>query len=80
MNPITIKKLSLSCALAAFAVLAFGSAAAGARLTTAFVRGLEAALLFGGLSWSLVSWLLPKRLNPVTPPPARKGGDVDETA
>jgi len=53
MTKFQIKKMAVSFSLLSFAVLAFGSVLSGARLTTAFIRGIEAALLFGGVAWAL---------------------------
>jgi len=58
MTKFQIKKMAVSFALLSFAVLAFGSVFSGSRLTTAFVRGIEAALLFGGVAWALGSMIM----------------------
>jgi hypothetical protein len=62
MSPITVKKLALIFSMVAFAMLLFGSVAAGARWDTAFIRGIEAALLFGLGSWGLGGWLLQNKV------------------
>jgi hypothetical protein len=58
MNKFQIKKMAVSFSLLSFAVLAFGSVLSGSRLTTAFIRGVEAALLFGGIAWALGSLIM----------------------
>jgi hypothetical protein len=63
MSPITIKKLALIFSMVAFAMLSFGSVAAGARWDTAFIRGIEAALLFGLGIWGLGGWLLQNKVD-----------------
>lgn len=53
MSSTTIKKVALGFALLAFGILTFGSAIAGARPFTSFLRGIEAAVVFGLLAWSM---------------------------
>ncbi len=55
MTDIQIKKMAVSFALLSFAILAFGSVLTGSRMTTAFIRGAEAAIVFGALAWSFGS-------------------------
>lgn len=50
--------MAVSFSLLSFAVLAFGSVLTGSRITTAFIRGIEAALLFGGIAWALASLIM----------------------
>ena len=52
--------MAVSFSLLSFAVLAFGSVMTGSRLTTAFVRGVEAAFLFGVIAWGLGSLIMDK--------------------
>ena len=58
MTKFQIKKMAVSFSLLSFAVLAFGSVLTGSRITTAFIRGIEAALLFGGIAWALGSLIM----------------------
>ena len=58
MSPLMIKRLAAGFALFSFGILAFGSLLGGARLMTAFIRGIEAGLAFGLLAWLLASFLL----------------------
>ena len=44
-------------ALFSFGVLALGSLLNGARLFTAFIRGIESGVTFGVLAWLLCSFL-----------------------
>jgi hypothetical protein len=77
MSPTTKNKLALAWALVSFAVLAFGSVATGARVTTALFRGVEAALVFGALAWVLLTWFSSADDSPGASPENAKG--VDET-
>jgi len=58
MTSLTAKKIAVGFALLSFAVLVFGSLLNGARIVTAFVRGVEAGLVFGLLAWALSFLLL----------------------
>lgn len=58
MTRFQVKKMAVSFSLLSFAVLTFGSALAGSRLVTAFIRGVEAALLFGAVAWGLGSLIM----------------------
>ena len=58
MSKIQIKKMAVSFALLSFAILVFGSVLTGSRMTTALIRGTEAAIVFGALAWSLGSVLM----------------------
>ncbi|OGW20961.1 MAG: hypothetical protein A3K09_05205 [Nitrospinae bacterium RIFCSPLOWO2_12_FULL_47_7] len=60
MTELTHKKIALVFALFSFGVMVFGSVFSGARITTAFVRGTEAAILFGLLAWGLGTMLVEK--------------------
>lgn len=53
MSSTTIKKGALGFALLAFGILTFGSAIAGARPFTSFLRGIEAAVVFGVFAWGM---------------------------
>ena len=49
MSTIVIKKLAVSFALVSFGILFFGSLLFESRPWTAFIRGIEGAVLFGSL-------------------------------
>ena len=53
MTSSQIKKMAVSFSMLSFAILTFGSVMTGSRLVTAFIRGIEAALLFGVIAWGL---------------------------
>lgn len=55
MTKIQIKKMAVSFAILSFAILAFGSVLTGSRMTTALIRGAEAAFVFGALAWGFGS-------------------------
>lgn len=69
MSSITIRKIAAGFALLAFAVLVFGSLLSGARILTSFVRGFEAAIIFGLLAWGLSAMVVEERetIEPETP-------------
>lgn len=79
MTKFQIKKMAVSFALLSFAVLAFGSVLSGSRLTTAFVRGIEAALLFGGIAWALGSLIMQETDEKPRNEEVPKEADLDET-
>ncbi|GJL79992.1 MAG: hypothetical protein NPINA01_29810 [Nitrospinaceae bacterium] len=60
MTQFQIKKMAVSFSLFSFAILMFGSLLTGSRMTTAFIRGIEAALLFGAIAWGLGSLIMDK--------------------
>ena len=64
MTKIQIKKMAVSFALLSFAILAFGSVLTGSRMTTAFIRGAEAAIVFGALAWSFGSLVMDREKAP----------------
>jgi hypothetical protein len=49
MSTTVIKKLAVSFALVSFGILFFGSLLFESRLWTAFIRGVEGAVLFGSM-------------------------------
>jgi hypothetical protein len=49
MSTIVIKKLAVAFALVSFGILFFGSLLFESRLWTAFIRGVEGAVLFGSM-------------------------------
>ena len=61
MSVLAIKRMAVGFALFSFGMLAFGSLLSGARLLTAFVRGIEAGIVFGLLAWLLGSFLLEEK-------------------
>ena len=63
MNDYVTQKIALGFAIGAFTFMVFGSLLASARFMTAFIRGFEGALIFGGLAWGL-SWYLLKNSKP----------------
>lgn len=69
MSSTTIKKIAVGFSLLAFAVLTFGSLLSGARILTSFVRGIEAAVVFGLLAWGLSAMAVAEReeMEPETP-------------
>jgi hypothetical protein len=79
MTKFQIKKMAVSFALLSFAVLAFGSVLSGSRLTTAFVRGIEAALVFGGIAWALGSLIMLETDEKPQDEEIPKEADLDET-
>jgi hypothetical protein len=81
MSNIQIKKMAVSFALLSFAILAFGSVLTGSRMTTAFIRGAEAAVVFGALAWSFGSIVMNEKSTTVEEddPEAEKGVQLDET-
>lgn len=82
MTKIQIKKMAVSFALLSFAILAFGSVLTGSRMTTALIRGTEAAFVFGALAWSFGSVLMDKKAPEVADDNAEtvsKGVQLDET-
>lgn len=58
MSELTHKKMSLAFALLSFGVMVFGSVLSGSGVITAFIRGTEAAILFGLLVWGLGTMLV----------------------
>ena len=60
-------KIALGFAIGAFAFMVFGSVLVGARFVTALIRGIEGALVFGGVVWLLSGFLLNKE--EMEPPP-----------
>jgi hypothetical protein len=82
MTKIQIKKMAVSFALLSFAILVFGSVLTGSRMTTALIRGAEAAFIFGALAWSFGSVVMNKEKAPegaVEDVEASKGTQFDET-
>jgi hypothetical protein len=82
MTKIQIKKMAVSFALLSFAILAFGSVLTGSRMTTALIRGTEAAIVFGALAWSFGSLVMDKEKAPEVAEDdaeATKGVQLDET-
>jgi len=82
MTKIQIKKMAVSFALLSFAILAFGSVLTGSRMTTALIRGTEAAFVFGALAWSFGSVVMEKRKAPEgvkEEAEESKGVQLDET-
>ena len=84
MTKIQIKKMAMSFAILAFAVLAFGSVLTGSRMTTAFIRGIEAAFVFGALAWSIGTLMMekgkaPEEVEEEAEAETSKGGQLDET-
>lgn len=82
MTKIQIKKMAVSFALLSFAILAFGSVLSGSRMTTALIRGAEAAVVFGVLAWGFGSVVMEKGKAPevtVDEEEASKGVQLDET-
>ncbi len=86
MTEINIKKVALLFALFAFILLALGSWVQGARIVTAFIRGIEGFAIFGLLAWGVGKRLLAQSLlNEYEPPPPStdeeedKGEKVDQT-
>jgi hypothetical protein len=82
MTKIQIKKMAVSFALLSFAILVFGSVLTGSRMTTALIRGAEAAIVFGALAWSFGSVLMDKekvRGGTEENAEASKGVHLDET-
>ncbi len=74
--------MAVSFALLSFAILVFGSVLTGSRMTTALIRGTEAAIVFGALAWSFGSLLMDKeKTREVTDENAEasKGVHLDET-
>ncbi len=74
--------MAVSFALLSFAILVFGSVLTGSRMTTALIRGAEAALVFGLLAWSFGSIVMDKEkdsVGPVEEGEASKGIQLDET-
>jgi len=74
--------MAVSFALLSFAILVFGSVLTGSRMTTALIRGTEAAIVFGVLAWSFGSVLMDKEKAPEVTDEnteAAKGTQLDET-
>lgn len=74
--------MAVSFALLSFAILAFGSVLTGSRMTTALIRGTEAAFVFGALAWSFGSVVMEKRKAPEgvkEEAEESKGVQLDET-
>ena len=71
--------MAVSFSLLSFAVLAFGSVLSGSRLTTAFIRGVEAALLFGGVAWALGSLIMQNTDEKPQDEEIPKEANLDET-
>lgn len=73
--------MAVSFALLAFAVLMFGSMLTGSRMTTAFIRGVEAAIVFGALAWSFGSIVMSEKntLGEEGDTEESKGVHLDET-
>ena len=74
--------MAVSFALLSFAILVFGSVLTGSRMTTALIRGTEAALIFGALAWGFGSVLMDKENAPeavAEDKEASKGTQLDET-
>lgn len=82
MTDIQIKKMAVSFALLSFAILTFGSVLTGSRMTTALIRGTEAAIVFGALAWSFGYLVMEKGKAPEAEPEeaeVSKGVKLDET-
>ncbi len=82
MSKIQIKKMAVSFALLSFAILVFGSVLTGSRMTTALIRGAEAAIVFGMLAWSFGSVVMEKGKSSQgenEEAEASKGVQLDET-
>jgi hypothetical protein len=82
MTKTQIKKMAVSFALLSFAILVFGSVLTGSRMTTALIRGAEAAIVFGALAWSFGSVVMDRAKAPEIEEEdqeAEKGGQLDET-
>ena len=82
MTKIQIKKMAMSFAILSFAILVFGSVLTGSRMTTALIRGTEAAFVFGLLAWSIGTLTIEKGKAPERveeEAEASKGGQLDET-
>ena len=58
MSELAIRRMAAGFALFSFGILALGSLLGGVRLFTAFIRGIEAGIIFGLLAWFLGSFLL----------------------
>ena len=50
----TIKKVSVAMGLFSFTLVFFGSWIYGARIESAFIRGVEGFAIFGLLAWSVL--------------------------
>jgi hypothetical protein len=81
MSNIQIKKMAVLFALLSFAILVFGSVLTGSRTTTALIRGVEAAVVFGALAWSFGSVVMGDKndLKEESDEEASKGVHLDET-
>ncbi|NIQ02361.1 MAG: hypothetical protein GWM98_19820 [Nitrospinaceae bacterium] len=82
MSSTAVKKLALSIALLSFAILFFGSWFHGATAVTAFLRGVEAALVFGLVFWCLGTLLGNENEEHVSrdqPRQEQKGAHLDKT-
>jgi len=82
MSRYRIKKFSVAAGLFSFALIFFGSWFYGARVWSAFFRGLEGFAVFGLLTWLVLSgWAAIKRLErPGGGNEKDKGINLDQTA
>ncbi len=81
MTKTQINKVAVSFSILAFAILVFGSVFTGSRFSTALIRGVEAALVFGVFAWAISSLLFSEKEQSADEPPIEedKGAQLDET-
>jgi hypothetical protein len=77
----SIKKISVVAGLFAFTLVFFGSWAYGARIFSAFFRGVEGFVIFGLLTWLVLrGWIALKPEERLGGGTDKRGVNLDQTA